>query len=70
VRAICRGSDLSLSLDEASQGELAVRLDLGAKHSVCASFGGEISHDEGTGASSQGRFTAKAAPAPPSCPVP
>jgi len=71
VKAVCRGAGLSFSLDETSQGEIAVSLNLGAGGTwqYCAAFGGQIIKDEGTSVTAgKGSFKAKAAVRPASCP--
>jgi hypothetical protein len=67
----CEGTNLGFTLDEAYQGSLAVKLELGSGVSYCAVFGGEIVKDSGIGWDSEGsagRFQAKDAPRPASCP--
>jgi outer membrane protein assembly factor BamB len=70
LTAKCSGSQLAFSLDEPSQGGIAVRLTTvdgtGFEHRYCALFGGTIVRDEGTDAGS-GIFLAKRAPAPTTC---
>jgi len=69
LRARCRSSvqPIAYSLDEAMQGSVGVNLTIGPA-TYCALFGGTITGtgDTGTG----GRFRAKNAPAPTSCPTP
>jgi len=66
-RATCRSSvqPIPYSLDEAMQGSVGVNLTVGPA-TYCAVFGGTIVGDSATG----GRFQAKNAPAPTSCPTP
>jgi hypothetical protein len=69
LRARCRGAELTLTLNEAEQGTLAVGLRLGNAITYCTRFGGTVSQDVGTG-QGKGLFVAKDAPAPVSCPLP
>jgi len=65
--AKCSGKlgDIPFTLDEATQGELAVALSLGSVE-YCMRFGGTIEKDRGTNtSSSKGVFKAKRAPASP-----
>ena len=62
LSARCQGSGIDLSLDEASQGSLALRLTLGNGDRYCMSFGGTVTKDE------PGTFKARDAPAPSACP--
>ena len=66
----CRGAGIGLSLDEPSQGSLAVRLILGGKDRYCILFGGQIRKDSSASATRVGRFISRNAPAPATCPVP
>lgn len=69
IEAKCQGTGLGFTLDEATQGTLALRLRTGTI-SYCASFGGAVQHDFGTLGVGKGSFKAQSAPAPASCPVP
>jgi len=60
--ARCQGAGIDFSLDEATQGALAIRLTLGNGDRYCLLFGGTIVKDE------PGAFRAKDAPAPAACP--
>jgi len=66
LTASCKGSDIGFTLDEATQGNLAGRLTTGTGVPVhyCMVFGGTVQTD------APGDFTAVAAPAPASCPIP
>jgi polyhydroxybutyrate depolymerase len=68
--ASCSGKrqPLDYSLDEATQGGVAVRLASG-EASFCASFGGTLAADRGA-PSGKPKFLAKRAPAPAVCPAP
>jgi hypothetical protein len=68
ISAVCTGSEVGLTLDEPSQGSLAVGLALGPVLDYCAVFGGDVRNDFGTGASGRGRFSASNVPAPEVCP--
>jgi hypothetical protein len=70
LKVSCVGTNLGFTLDEAYQGNLAVKLELGAGVVYCAGFGGQILKDSGIGwdgESSPGRFHARNAPRPASC---
>jgi hypothetical protein len=72
LRAACKGADLDLPLTDAAQSRVAVRLDLGAKRSLCLEFGGDVKRDHGIGFGSptaRGSFMARAAPRPAGCPT-
>jgi cysteine-rich repeat protein len=69
LRAVCTGSQIDFTLDEASQGQLTVTVEPGTGLRSCASFGGTVVKDIST-AGGVGRFKAKNAPAPGSCPLP
>jgi hypothetical protein len=56
----CRGPQLGFTLDEPSQGALALRLTIGPTR-YCMRFGGEVKTDV------LGRFKASTAPRPASC---
>jgi hypothetical protein len=58
----CQGAGIDFSLDEATQGAIAIRLTLGNGDRYCLSFGGTVVKDE------PGAFRAKDAPAPGACP--
>jgi hypothetical protein len=63
---------IAYSLDEASQGAVAVRFSSGGT-SWCALFGGRVRRDSGTdppNAGGRGQFDATDAPAPATCPPP
>jgi polyvinyl alcohol dehydrogenase (cytochrome) len=72
VKANCKGSGIGYSLDEANQGEVAVtlRMGLGDEVEYCMRFGGTVTKDLGTGASTSGNalFKAKNAERPDACP--
>jgi len=72
LKASCSGSQLTFSLNEGSQGSLAIKLTTGSTISSCASFGGEIVKDTQAipGSGKAALFHAKRALAPPTCPVP
>jgi hypothetical protein len=64
----CKGTTGGFTLDEASQGGLAVELAIGSGGYVqCLEFGGDIAVDVGAGAT-RGLFTARNAPAATACP--
>jgi hypothetical protein len=72
IKVLCRAklAPLAYSLDEPSQGAMAVRMTSGGT-TWCASFGGRIVRDSGTDppvAGGRGQFSAKDALAPASCP--
>jgi cysteine-rich repeat protein len=69
LRAVCTGSQIDFTLDEPAQGELTVTLEPGPGLRSCMTFGGTVAKDVST-AGGLGRFRAKNAPAPPSCPLP
>lgn len=64
---VCVGAGIGFTLDEASQGTLALRLQLGTVLH-CASFGGEITADSSTSSGRTGLFRAKKSLAPATCP--
>jgi Tol biopolymer transport system component len=66
VKAVCLGAQISFTLDEPSQGRLALKLATGSASAIqCADYlAPHISTD------TTGLFTAKNAPAPATCPVP
>lgn len=65
----CKGTLGGFTLDEASQGSLAVTIAFGAGgHPYCTAFGGQILQDVGTGGTGTGSFLAREAPAPTTCP--
>ncbi len=71
LKAACTGSGIAFSLDEPSQGELAVDFQVGpAGLRSCLVFGGTISKDIPAVGSQTGQFKARLAPAPMSCPLP
>jgi hypothetical protein len=64
-----RGTVLSYTLDEPSQGSMGVLISTGTDQH-CMDFGGEVRHDEGEVLGDgvhRGKFGARLAPAPPSC---
>ncbi len=70
VSCNAKRAPLAYSLDEPSQGALAVRITSGAT-TWCATFGGRVVRDSGTAppiAGGRGQFSAKDAPAPAACP--
>jgi hypothetical protein len=69
IQALCSGEGVAFSLDEPSQGSLAVELVLGGGVVYCMEFGGEVHTDFGTGRrrGGAGRFLATNAPAPAAC---
>lgn len=70
IKVTCRSKSLPIdfSLDEPSQGSLAVRFISGAK-TYCTSFGGTIVKDVGTAGGKPGQFKAIKAQAPGTCPA-
>jgi hypothetical protein len=64
VKASGQGVGIGFTLDEASQGQLAVLVTAGGGTEYCALFGGTIKKDVA------GSFIAKTAPATPTCPAP
>jgi polyvinyl alcohol dehydrogenase (cytochrome) len=69
--AMCKGSGLTFSLDEAQQETLGVTLTVGAAgtYEYCTLFGGTVQRDFGTiAAGNPGLFRAKHAPQAPRCP--
>lgn len=70
LKVSCRGSQIGFSLDEATQGSLAVTLQLGQAAPHCLKFGGTVLRDEGTDAKGRGRFKAIDAQVPERCLVP
>jgi len=62
LEARCSGAQIGFSLDEASQGALAVIMTVGDTTRYCMAFGGTVTAD------TAGRFKAKDAPAPAECP--
>lgn len=74
LKVTCKASSqpIAYSLDEASQGSVAVQFTSGVT-SYCALFGGTIARDSGTdppNLGGKGQFNAKDASAPAQCPVP
>jgi hypothetical protein len=72
IKVICKAKDapLAYSLDEPSQGAMAVRVTSG-RTTWCASFGGRVVRDSGTDPpvdGGRGQFSAKDALAPAACP--
>ncbi len=70
IHASCAGDQIDFTLDEASQGSLAVTLQLGIDTPQCVLFGGDVRKDFGTFGGGRGSFRARHAPAPTGCPVP
>jgi cysteine-rich repeat protein len=74
LRVVCRGAQIPFTLDEPTQGTLAVSLELGSGDRYCMEFGGIVVDDFGIGTNpdrpNAGQFVRKVAPAPPSCQVP
>ena len=70
LRASCTGAngDIPFSLDEPSQGELVVTLQLGTGDLHCLRFGGTVVKDTSTAAVATAAFVARGAPAG-ACPV-
>jgi cysteine-rich repeat protein len=69
LRAACSGSQIDFTLDEPMQGALAVTFEPGSGLRSCVAFGGTVVKDTST-AAGIGRFKARNAPPPPSCPLP
>jgi len=70
IKAVCSGAGITFSLDEATQGSLAIDLDLGAggEWRYCSRYGGTVQKDQGTSATgNKGDFKAKDAERPTSC---
>ncbi|MEE8310875.1 MAG: PQQ-binding-like beta-propeller repeat protein [Candidatus Binatia bacterium] len=71
VKAKCQGDGMAFTLDEASQGELAIALRIGPGGAwrYCSVFGGTITKDAGSGVTGdKGDFKSKSADRPTSCP--
>lgn len=71
LKAICRGSDIDFSLDEAQQGTLNVSVRFGAGSGAlkfCTSFGGTVVADWPLVGDAAGRFKARKALPPAACP--
>jgi len=67
VKVACKGPEIAFSLDETSQGTLALQMTTGSGSEVrryCLSFGGTVVAD------TLGLFAAKDAPGPVACPFP
>lgn len=62
----CTGDQIAFTLDEPSQGSIAVKLTYGTERS-CALFGGEIKKDLPNAGKKGGVFQAKNPPPPPTC---
>lgn len=64
IKVVCSGKavPMDFSLDEASQGSLAVSIALGNSTAQCAVFGGLVKQDE------PGKFRAIRSPESPGCP--
>jgi len=70
IKAVCKGSAIPFTLDEAAQNELGVNMQFGRVFkSRCSVFGGVV-RETSTAAAPVGTFKAKDAPAPAVCPVP
>lgn len=69
LRAVCTGSQIDFTLDEPSQGALTVTFEPGSGRRSCMIFGGTVVRDV-SAAAGVGRFKARNAPAPVSCPLP
>ncbi len=79
--ALCRGSNVHFTLDEAQQGSLNINVILGYDDPkppnrvrrfgtrYCASFGGQVMRDSSTAHRAFGTFLAKNAPAPGACAI-
>ncbi len=70
IQTTCRGEALTYSLDEANQGNMAVGFSFANEIVLCARFGGTVTRDLGAAGTKSGRFYAKQAPVPASCPLP
>ncbi|HJQ84397.1 MAG TPA: hypothetical protein VKA21_10000 [Candidatus Binatia bacterium] len=67
--ASCKGAGIPFSLDEPTQGSLAVRLTSGPDGlRRCALFGGSVRRDQGAGGGSGGLYFAKDSARPDECP--
>jgi hypothetical protein len=66
INARCRGASIAYTLDEASQGSVAVSLNLGNARYCTVFDGPSIRADSGAG----GRFIARNTEAPTACPPP
>ena len=70
IKAVCKGEQIGLTLNEPAQGSLAVTFRLGTDLPYCMEFGGTIKKDKPALNGKAGQFNAKGAPAPSVCPVP
>ena len=70
LTATCLGALLGFTLDEPTQGALAVSFTPGTGRRTCLAFGGLVTKDVSTSPGPVGLFRARAAPAPASCPLP
>ncbi len=68
LKAKCSGPEVAFTLDEPSQGSLAVAIDVGSKQ-LCMAFGGDVKRDAGRAGKAAGRFKATNAPSPGACPA-
>ena len=68
--ASCSGALLPFTLDEPSQGTLAVSFTPGSGRRTCLAFGGVVTKDVSTAPGPVGLFRARGAPAPSACPLP
>ncbi len=67
LKAVCRGDEL-FSLDEPSQGSIAVSLQMGNHSPYCLEFGGDVRRDDSNAVrNGRGIFTARNAAAPGAC---
>lgn len=64
MRAVCRGAGIVFSLNESSQGSLAVELTTGAgsEQSYCLAFGGNVIRDPSPAACPEARTPAVGGP--------
>ena len=70
ILIICKGDGLELTLDEPQQEAFAVGLTLGNSVTYCMRFGGSVISDVPAQAGKTGKFIAKDAATPVSCPLP
>ncbi len=66
----CSGTQINFSLNESSQGALAVSFAPGTGIRSCLVFGGTVSKDTPATLGTVGQFVATNAPTPSSCPLP
>jgi ELWxxDGT repeat protein/cysteine-rich repeat protein len=67
LRLACRGGDSDLTLDEAAQERLDVRVTVGHVQRWCLAFGGDVRTDRAATRRKPGRFEAAHAPPPDVC---